>query len=152
MASSILSPELNQSSQTVVWGIWAAFASSQTAWTRTNCFSHLCPWKCPCFVCKRQAREILPQIGSHPNWADGIMSLHLHSYSHPPLDSAPLSFNHRLQSCVLQQIHFRVRPIHWALCWRFVQLHRGIAQDLVNISLVKILISNHKSKSYIKGI
>lgn len=106
MASSILSPRLNQGSRAVVWGISAAgLASSQTAWTRTNCFSHLCPWKCPCFVCKRRAREILPQLGSHPNRADGIMSLCLHSYSRPPLDSALLSFNHRPQSCVLQQIH-----------------------------------------------
>lgn len=44
------------------------------------------------------------------------------------------------------------RAIHWALCWHFVQLLRGVTQDLVNISLVKILVSNHKSKSYIKGI
>lgn len=108
MASSILSLGLNQGSQAVVQGIRAAgLASSQTAWIRTNCFSHLCPWKCPCLVCKRQAGEILPQLGNHPNWADGIMSLSLNTDPHPPptSDSALFSFKHRLQSCVLQQIH-----------------------------------------------
>lgn len=58
--------------------------SSQTAWTRTKCLSHLCPWKYPCFVCKRQAREILPHLGSPWDGADGILSLGLPSYSHPP--------------------------------------------------------------------